>query len=79
MSVWFDDPAALFDKDELLNFWPHADQNVNQRINSTTRFLVYISLLLFFIQRDARVIVLASVAIGALYALQRIIKHNILS
>ncbi len=68
MSVWFDDPVALFDKNELLDFWPHGDQSVNQRINSTTRFIIYISLLLFFIQRDARVIILACVAIGALYA-----------
>jgi hypothetical protein len=68
MSVWFKDPAVLFEKDELMDFWPTAKQNVNQRINSTTRFVVYISLLLFFIQRDVRVLVLAAVAIGALFA-----------
>jgi len=68
MSVWFKDPTSLFEKNEMLEFWPTNKQTVDQRINSTTRFIIYVSLALFFIQRDVRVLVLASVAIGALYA-----------
>ena len=68
MSVWFKDPPILFEKNDMLDFWPTAKQTVDQRINSTTRFIIYISLVLFFIQRDVRVIVLSAIAIGVLYA-----------
>ena len=66
-SVWFDDPMKLFEKGDILKFWPTANQSVPERINSTTRFIIYVSMILFFIQRDVRVLVLASVAMGVLY------------
>ena len=66
MSVWFDDPQSL--SQNLLSFWPNDKQDVNERVNATTRFIIYISIILFMIQKDSRVFVLAGVALGVLYA-----------
>jgi len=66
MSVWFDDPQLL--SKNLLSFWPNDKQDVNERVNATTRFIIYISVVLFIIQKDSRVFVLAVVALGVLYA-----------
>lgn len=66
MSVWFDDPQVL--SKNLLSFWPNDKQDVNERVNATTRFIIYISVILFVIQKDSRVFVLGAVALGVLYA-----------
>jgi hypothetical protein len=66
MSVWFDDPQVL--SKNLLSFWPNDKQDVNERVNATTRFIIYISVILFVIQKDSRVFVLGGVALGVLYA-----------
>lgn len=67
-TVWFDDPMTLFVGNKLLKFWPLASQTPEERVNATTRFILYISLVLFIIKKDVRIFVLASVAIGILYA-----------
>jgi len=67
-TVWFDDPMNLFAGDKLLKFWPLASQTPEERVNATTRFIIYISLALFIIKKDVRIFVLAAVAIGVLYA-----------
>ena len=67
-TVWFDDPMNLFAGDKLLKFWPLASQTPEERVNATTRFIIYISLALFIIKKDVRIFVLAAVAVGVLYA-----------
>ena len=67
-TVWFDDPMNLFTGNKLLKFWPLASQTPEERVNATTRFIIYISIALFIIKKDIRIFVLASVAIGILYA-----------
>ena len=70
-TVWFDDPMNLFAGDKLLKFWPLASQTPEERVNATTRFIIYISLALFIIKKDVRIFVLAAVAMGVLYAFYR--------
>ena len=67
-AVWFDDPMTLFASDKLVKFWPLASQTPEERVNATTRFIIYVSLALFMLKKDIRIFVLASVAIGILYA-----------
>jgi len=67
-TVWFDDPMNLFAGDKLLKFWPLASQTPEERVNATTRFIIYISIALFIIKKDVRIFVLAAVAMGVLYA-----------
>ena len=67
-AVWFDDPMNLFASDRLLKFWPLASHTPEERVNATTRFIIYMSLALFMLKKDIRIFVLASVAIGILYA-----------
>ena len=69
MEVWFDNPQVLFsNKDEAMQFWPTPTQNVAERVNATTRFIIYICAVIFILRRDPRVIMLGAGAIGTLYA-----------
>jgi hypothetical protein len=69
MTVWFDNPKELFRADKVLVFWPDATQTPDERINSSTRFVLYLSTLLYLIKRDTRILVFGAMVIGSLYML----------
>ena len=64
MTVWFSDPYELFKTNKLLNFWPTNTQTTDERINSTTRFILYTSSIVYLIKRDPKVFIFALMVIG---------------
>lgn len=69
MTVWFDNPSLLFQKKEVFKFWPHPDQSFEDRINASSRFIIYAMCGLYLVKRDTRIIVLGFVALAGLYFL----------
>lgn len=69
MTVWFSKPTELFKNDKILVFWPHSGQSATERINASTRFVLYLASLIYLIKRDPRVFILAAMVIGTLYVL----------
>jgi hypothetical protein len=64
---WFTKPSELFRSDKILVFWPTDKQSSAERINASTRFILYLACVLYLLKRDIRVIVLALLAIGTLF------------
>lgn len=64
---WFDNPAKLFQSNEILSFWPNNKQTADERINASTRFILYLSCILYLIKRDSRIMFLAFMILGLLY------------
>lgn len=71
MTVWFSKPKELFKSDKIFEFWPTTNQSPSDRINATTRFVIYLSSVIYLIKRDVRVFLLAFMIIGALYVLYK--------
>lgn len=71
MTSWFDKPSDLFRSDKILSFWPTSNQPAGERINSSTRFVLYTSCVLYLINRDIRVIVLALLLVTALFLMYK--------
>ncbi len=71
MTVWFSKPTELFRSDKVLVFWPNSNQSADERINASTRFILYLSTLIYLIKRDPRIFILAAMVIGTLYTLYR--------
>lgn len=69
--MWFVNPKELFASDKVSEFWPNASQSPPDRINATSRFIIYTSLVLYLIRRDIRVLVLAVVVLAGLYVVQK--------
>jgi hypothetical protein len=59
----------VFQKDKLLNFWPTNRQSAKERVEATTRFVVYASLLVYLTSKDARVVLLGLLVLTVLYVL----------
>jgi len=68
-TVWFDDPLVLFKTNKIAQFWPTMSQSPAERINASTRFIVYTSCIIYLIKRDVRVFVLALMVLAAMYFL----------
>jgi len=54
-QAWFDNPNELFKKDKIQVFWPNNTQSDNERINATTRFVLYLGCIIYLIKRDVRI------------------------
>jgi hypothetical protein len=65
------DIRQLFRNDQLLKFWPSARQTAEDRMYSTTRFILYSSVIVYLIKRDSRIFALAALVLGILYMLYR--------
>lgn len=59
----------VFQKDKLLNFWPTNRQSAKERVEATTRFVVYASVLVYLTSKDARVVLLGLLVLTVLYVL----------
>jgi hypothetical protein len=71
MTVWFDNPMELFREDKVKLFWPTPEQSKDERINATTRFIIYTTSILFVIKRDLRVPLFAAMMIALSYFLDK--------
>lgn len=71
MTVWFSRPLELFKASKSMDFWPSNTQDVDERINSTTRFIIYLTSIIYLLKRDVRVFILAFMVIGTLYILYK--------
>ena len=71
MTSWFDKPTELFRGDKITSFWPNNKQTGAERINSSTRFVLYTSCVLYVINRDIRIIVMALLLIVVLFILYK--------
>lgn len=67
--VWFQDPFVLFDSSKILTFWPTSQQTIPERVNATTRFILYGACIVYVIRRDPRVFIMALMSIAVLYLL----------
>ena len=76
MTVWFNDPYSLFRTTEILKFWPTSSQTPDERVNASTRFVLYLSAILYLIKRDPRIWYFALMVLSVLFILY---KSNIIS
>lgn len=60
---------GLFRREALLDFWPSARQTAHERVESTTRFVIYATMIVLLIRRDGRVLALGALVLVILYIL----------
>jgi hypothetical protein len=65
-QVWYKDPSSFLKTDRILDFWPSKSATLESRINSTSRFILYASLLLFANTLKLKFIVFGAFLVGCL-------------
>ena len=61
-TFWYDDITILVKKDKLLNFIPNKNATLNENLNSSVRFIIYLSLLLVLSTKNYNYIILIVLA-----------------
>ena len=70
-AIWFKNPQILFDKARLLEFWPSQNQTAYERVNATTRFVLYATLLVYASNDDPRVFILTAMSLLVMFVLYK--------
>lgn len=78
MKAWFDDPKQLVRADQISQFWPTGEQTPEDRINAASRFVIYVSCVIYLIRRDPRIFVLGATVLAVIYVLykSRMVKET---
>ena len=71
MNSFLDDPRELVRSDKIYEFWPTNSQTAEERINSSARFIIYGTCILYLIRRDVRVFVLGGMCLAILSVMYR--------
>jgi len=71
MKAWFDDPQQLVRADQVTQFWPTSEQTPEDRVNAASRFVIYVSCILYLTRRDPRIFVLGATVIAVIYVLYK--------
>ena len=63
--------SELFNSDKVLIFWPTKNQSAKERVYATTRFILYLSCILYIIRRDVRILIMGAALIFILYMMYK--------
>jgi hypothetical protein len=63
------DLKRIFNKDEILDFWPTSKQTAQERTLATARFVIYATCVVYLINRDPRIFALGILVLSILYYL----------
>jgi hypothetical protein len=71
MKPWFEDFKELIRSDMVFKFWPTNEQSPAERVNATSRFVIYATCIIYLIRRDPRIFVLGATVLGVLVVMYR--------
>ena len=71
MKAWFNDPQQLIRADQVTQFWPTSEQTPEDRVNAASRFIIYVSCILYLTRRDPRIFVLGATVIAVIFVLYK--------
>jgi hypothetical protein len=66
---WSDDPNILFDKDQILQFFPSDTMDYNAKLNAISRTVIILSFFTFAFTRSLRILVVGAVTLSAIFLL----------
>jgi hypothetical protein len=64
---WSVDPSVFFDRDRAIEFFPTKDMSTVEKLNAISRFLVYLSILLFIVKRNYNIFFIPIIGLFVIY------------
>ena len=74
---WTEDPNILFNKEYIFEFYPTSNMSYYQKLNTVTRVILIVTLLLFLVTRNYWLFVVAGIIIFAIYVLYKNNKTDV--
>ena len=69
-QFWLNDPSILFNQKYISNLWPSKDMHKEEKLNAITRVIIILTILLYLMTSNIRVIMAGFVTIIAIIVLK---------
>ena len=73
---WINDPTILFNKDYILELWPTPNMNYQQKLNSITRMVIFITILGYILTMSIRILLVGIITVVLIVALFKMRKQK---
>jgi hypothetical protein len=67
VEFWVNNPNVLFQKEYIFEFYPTETMSYNQKLNTITRVIIILAILLFLVTRNFWVIIVSAITIFSIY------------
>ena len=74
--LWVDQWSILLQQDRLKEFWPHMNMTQQEKVNSFSRFILYLTVVLFLTSRKTEYLVLGLASLGLVGLVSRSAGRN---
>ena len=75
-KFWIDDPTVLIQQDRLMSIWPRETMSRNEKLNTLSRLVIYITLIGFVFTYSLKILVSGVVTLGVFVALYYYSRDN---
>lgn len=76
---WSNDPIILFNKDNILQFWPTLQMTFEAKLNAISRIVILMSVLGFIFTRNWNLVIIGIITLSIIFALYKLRKQNFVS
>lgn len=71
IPFWTEDPNILFHKDHILEFYPSENMTYLQKLNTISRVVFVVSIILFFITQNGWILVVSAMTLFSIFILYK--------
>ena len=73
---WINQPSILFNKNSISKIWPTKNMKLNEKLNAISRLIIILTLLLFLISNNLRIIITGVATLLAIIILKKLKDKN---
>ena len=81
MSIpfWFNKPIILFNKENILQFWPTQHMSFEEKLNSISRTVILLSILGFIFTKNMNIIIIGIITLFIIISIYNFRKQSVVS
>lgn len=77
IKFWSNNPSVLFNKEHILELWPTMDMCYEQKLNSITRLIIFITFLGYILTMSERILIVGALSLAVIFVLFNMRKQKI--
>ena len=77
IKFWSNNPSVLFNKEHILELWPTMDMCYEQKLNSITRLIIFITFFGYILTMSERILIVGALSLAVIFVLFNMRKQKI--
>tara|TARA_B100000902_G_C27297791_1_gene911022 strand:- start:675 stop:1433 length:759 start_codon:yes stop_codon:yes gene_type:complete len=76
VELWINDPSVFFDKKKLLEVWPNENMDREEKINTISRLVIYMTFFGMLIFNNIKLLITGIITLGILIVVYYVLKKK---